>query len=200
MLSGPTVSIGPLVPDDFLPIFHWSNDVEASRLNASYRPVDWVSHRAWCDSVGQDPSRVVFAIRRHNDPKIVGYVEIIHINPTHRSAQLGIRIGAAADRGQGLGKEALRIALHYSWNHLNLNRVSLTTLRHNERAIRAFTAAGFRREGTLRRAEFIDGAWVDLVMMAALRPSRHAEPFPVQTATVEVRRKGRLGAFQRNTK
>jgi RimJ/RimL family protein N-acetyltransferase len=190
MLSGQTVSIGPLVPDDFLPIFHWSNDVESSRLNASYRPVDWVSHRAWCEAVGQDPSRVVFAIRRHNDPKIVGYLEITQINLIHRSAQIGIRIGAPADRGQGLGQEALRVALHYSWNHLNLNRVALTTLRHNERAIRAFTAAGFRREGTLRRAEFIDGAWVDIVLMAALRPSRKTNLLPVRTSTVEFRRKG----------
>ncbi len=186
MLAGPCISIGPLVPNDFAPMFRWSNDVEAARLNGAYRPVDWVAHKTWCDNVGRDPSRVVFAIRRHNDPALVGYIEIVNINPIHRSAQLGIRIGEEPDRGHGVGREAVRLALHYGWNHLNLNRVYLTTLKHNQRAIRAFTAAGFRREGLLRRAEFIDGKWVDIVLMAALCPPGRAKnrpPPPVAEAT-----------------
>lgn len=187
MLSGKLVSLGPLVPNDFAEMFRWSNDVDTSRLNGPYRPVDWVTHKAWCENVGRDPGRVVFAIRRHNHPAIVGYVEIVNINMVHRSAQIGIRIGDEANRGQGLGREAMQLSLHFAWNHLNLNRVYLTTFRHNERAIHAFRAAGFRREGVLRRAEFIDGAWVDLVLMAALRPNRRPATTPVVPAEVEVR-------------
>lgn len=178
MLSGPTISLSPLVPNDFLPLFRWSNDLAASRLNAAYRPVDWTAHKAWCENIGRDASKVIFAVRRHGVPDIVGYIEIVNIHPVHRSAQFGIRIGEEKDRGKGLGREAVRLALHFCWNHLNLHRVALTTLRHNERALHAFRAAGFRKEGILRQAEFIDGDWVDIVLMAALRPAQGQQPLP----------------------
>ncbi|MGH2343629.1 MAG: GNAT family N-acetyltransferase, partial [Chloroflexota bacterium] len=56
------------------------------------------------------------------------------------------------------------------WRHLNLERVWLHTFKHNERAIRTYAGAGFKREGVLRRAAYIDGQWVDVVVMARLRP------------------------------
>ena len=33
-------------------------------------------------------------------------------------------------------------------------------------------AVGFRREGLLRKAVFVDGAWADLMVMAVLRPAQ----------------------------
>lgn len=172
MLLGNRVTIGPLVPEDFRPLFCWINDVAAARLDFAYRPVDLMTHQQWWDGLGKDPTRIVFAIRRTSDPALVGYVQINAINSVHRSAELGIRIGAEGNRGQGLGKEALGLALDFCWNHLNLNRVQLVVFKHNARAVAAYRAAGFRKEGLLRKAAFIDGGWVDLILMAALRPSR----------------------------
>jgi RimJ/RimL family protein N-acetyltransferase len=44
--------------------------------------------------------------------------------------------------------------------------------RHNARAISAYSACGFKKEGVLKRYLFVDGAWVDLILMAAFRPAR----------------------------
>jgi RimJ/RimL family protein N-acetyltransferase len=161
-----------LVPEDFRPLFCWVNDVAAARLDFAYRPVDMMTHQQWWDGLGKDPTKIVFAIRRTADPAIIGYVQITGINSVHRSAELGIRIGAESQRGQGFGKEALGLALDFCWNHLNLNRVQLVAFKHNARAIGAYKAVGFRKEGLLRKAAFIDGDWVDLILMAVLRPSR----------------------------
>lgn len=169
MIAGKTISIGPLVPNDLASTFRWCHDTEAQRFNAAYRPIDWNTHKAWCER--QDYTRVLFAIRRHGDAAIKGYVEIHAIHPVHRSAMIGIRIGEDRDRGQGMGREAMGLSLLYCWRHLNLNRVALSTFRHNERAQRAFRGAGFEPEGILRQAEYIDGEWIDVVMMAALRPT-----------------------------
>jgi hypothetical protein len=43
---------------------------------------------------------------------------------------------------------------------------------HNTRATRVYMAAWFEREGLLRRAAFVSGEWVDLAIMAVLRPAR----------------------------
>ena len=160
------------MPADFAPLFCWANDVAAARLDLAYRPVDMKTHLQWCENLGQDPTRVIFAIRQTGAPTIIGYVQIAAINSVHRSAEIGIRIGEESNRGQGFGQEALRLALDYCWDHLNLNRLQLVAFKHNVRAIRAYAAVGFRREGRLRKAVFIDGEWVDLVVMGSLRPPR----------------------------
>jgi RimJ/RimL family protein N-acetyltransferase len=114
----------------------------------------------------------MFAIRKHSETTIIGYLHIQNISSVHRSADIGIRIGEEKNRGHGYGKEALTMALDYCWRHLNLNRVGLIVFRNNPRAISAYKAAGFRVEGRLKKFFFIDGAWVDVLLMAAFRPSR----------------------------
>src|SRR5580692_8572314 len=107
MLLAKHITIGPLVPEDFGPIFCWANDVAAARLDFAYRPVDMMAHQQWWDGLGKDATRVVFAIRKTVEPLIIGYVQITGINSVHRSAEIGIRIGDEKNRNQGYGKEAL---------------------------------------------------------------------------------------------
>ncbi|MGH8149556.1 MAG: GNAT family N-acetyltransferase [Steroidobacteraceae bacterium] len=168
--SASKVVIGPFLAADCEPLFRWFNDTATARLDLAYRPIDWVTHKAWFDSLGRDSSKVLFAIRRIGDARLVGSVTLAQIQGVHRSAEIGVRIGEERDRGQGLGREAIGLALEFSWRYLNLQRVWLQAFKHNERAIRAYASAGFVEEGVLRRAAYIDGEWVDVVMMAILRP------------------------------
>jgi GNAT superfamily N-acetyltransferase len=157
--------------DNYGAMYCWANDVAAAKLDGAFRPTNLRDVIASCE-IGNDASRVMLAIRRQPDPKIIGYVNIHNISTIHRSADIGIRIGEEKHRGQGFGKETLGVTLHYCWNHLNLERIGLVVFRHNARAIAAYTACGFRKEGVLRCVLFIDGTWVDLVLMAAFRPAR----------------------------
>jgi ribosomal-protein-alanine N-acetyltransferase len=172
MLMAARITIGPFVPEDFGSLFCWANDTVAARHDFAFKPVDMMAHRQWWESLGKDPTKVTFAIRKTIEPAIIGYVQIAGINAVHRSAELGIRIGAEKNRGQGYGKEALALAVEFCWNHLNLNRLQLLVFKHNQRAASAYKAVGFKKEGLLRKAAFIDGEWVDVILMAALRPSR----------------------------
>jgi hypothetical protein len=85
-------------------------------------------------------------------------------------------------------KEALHLAVDFCWSHLNLNRIQLIVFKHNQRAIRAYQAAGFKKEGVLRKAAFIGGEWVDLVPMAILRPTpkRQRKALPSQAAQLQL--------------
>jgi RimJ/RimL family protein N-acetyltransferase len=130
------------------------------------------------ENAGKDPSRVMFAIRRRNETTIIGHLHIQNISSVHRSADIGIRIGEEKNRGQGYGKEALTMGLNYCWRHLNLNRLGLIVFRNNLRAVSVYKAAGFRTEGRLKKLFFIDGEWVDVLLMAAFRPSRQKRARP----------------------
>lgn len=47
-------------------------------------------------------------------------------------------------RGQGLGRELLRLALEQCFTQMNARRVTLGVLEENERAVRCYLAAGMR--------------------------------------------------------
>jgi RimJ/RimL family protein N-acetyltransferase len=165
------VQIGPILVQDSDALFRWFNDPQAARLDYAWRPVDALSHQKWITSVGTDATQIWFAIRRHGHAAIIGYAILRNISVVHRSAEFGLRIGDEADRGRGIGKEAARQVLQFCWRALNLNRVQVSVFAGNERALRLYAGLGFRREGTLRRAQYIDGAWKNIIIMGALRPS-----------------------------
>jgi RimJ/RimL family protein N-acetyltransferase len=172
LILGKLVALGPILPVDLPTLFRWADDVGEARLNEPYRPQNWHQQEAFWTNAANDRTRVFFAIRTANDPAIIGYVQIINIDPVHRSATIGIRIGEPSHRGQGKGREALTLAIDYCWNHLNLSRIALSVFAENRRAIELYARLGFHHEGLLRQAVFIDGAWIDMVLMALLHPGR----------------------------
>ncbi len=169
-LIGAEIALTETRAEDKEALFRWINDAATVHFNAPYRPVGWESHSAWFGALGSNPSRIEFAIRRREAPEIIGLLQLVDIHPVHRSAELIIRIGEEQRRGKGYGTEAVKLALTFAWNDLNLNRVWLRVFANNKRAIRAYEKAGLQQEGRMRRAAYIDGAWLDEIIMAALRP------------------------------
>lgn len=167
------VGIGPAMPQDTAPLFIWMNDVEATSHDCAWRPTDHATFAKWLANFTSDPTRVMFMIRMAGRAHAAGYVILSSIQATYRSAELGIRIGGEADRGRGIGKAAVALALDYAWNHLNLVRVELRVLVRNERAIGAYRSAGFGIEGRHAKAAFVNGSWCDMLTMAALNPREH---------------------------
>jgi RimJ/RimL family protein N-acetyltransferase len=164
------VTIGPVTPADLGSLFVWLNDADSAKLDLPFRPLDCIAFKGLIEQIAKDATQVLFAIRKLREPQIIGFTVLRNLQLVHRSAELGIRIGAETERGKGYGGRAVQLALNYAWNSLNLHRVSLTVLAHNERAIASYLAAGFVHEGILRQATFIDGKWCDIAVMAALRP------------------------------
>ncbi|HTV80843.1 MAG TPA: GNAT family protein [Steroidobacteraceae bacterium] len=163
------VQIGPIIAQDSEALFRWFNDAHTARLDYAWRPVDGLSHQKWLASLGTDPTQIWFAIRRAAQGPIIGFAILRNISAVHRSAELGVRIGEEGERGRGLGKDAARQVLQFCWQVLNLHRVQVAAFADNERALRLYTGLGFRREGILRQAQFIDGKWKNVVVMGLLR-------------------------------
>lgn len=164
------VSLGPIQQRDLDSLFVWLNDARAATLDLPYRPLDCLAFRDWLDRLPRETSQILFAIREASRPEMIGFVLFKNFQPVYQTAELGVRIGVENERGKGYGTRAVRLALDYAWDVLNLHRVSLHVLAHNERAIVSYLRAGFVAEGRLREAAFIAGQWHDVVVMAALRP------------------------------
>ena len=172
MITGPLVTLGPILPNDFPALFMWADDMEAASLNEHYRPAVWRNQDEFWMNIGNDSSKIYFAIRKRQENPIIGYVQIWSIDPVHRSAILGIRIGNLENRGKGYGSDALKLTINYCWKHLNISRISLMVFENNERAIKLYKSHGFEIEGALRKAVYINGQWLDVILMGLMLPSR----------------------------
>lgn len=169
MLVGTRVLLGPLARDDSAQMFEWINDRSQVVLSAPYRPVSQVTHEHWFETIQQRPDVSIFAIRTITDNTLIGSCQLHSISTVHRRAELQIRIGEVDYQRKGLGSEALQLLLGFGFHDLNLERVQLHVLPGNHRAITLYEKLGFVREGTLRKAVFVDGRYQDLFVMGVLR-------------------------------
>lgn len=172
MLTGKSVVLGPILPIDLTRLFQWGDDPEIARLNEPYLPKNVDRERDFWLNANGDPRRQFFAVRLRTSPDIIGHVQIIGIEQIHRSASVGLLIGNPALRGKGYGRDAMELAIEFCWRHLNLTRLSLSVHSDNHNAVALYEKLGFETEGLLRKAQFIDGRWIDLKLMALVDPNR----------------------------
>jgi RimJ/RimL family protein N-acetyltransferase len=191
MLKGDNVYLAPLMADDMATMLKWINDREEVLFNASYKPVSESMHRAWFESVQNRSDLVIFGIRLGKTAELIGSCQLRHINPVHGTAELQIRIGKVDERGHGHGTEAVRLLLDFAFQDMNLQRVYLHVFATNPRALRVYEKIGFAREGLLRRAAYIDGQYVDVIVMGILKPEHLAlRPGAKQVVPTSPRKKG----------
>ena len=123
---------------------------------------------------------VHFAVAEPEKLRYLGEISLTGIDATARKAQLTVVLKPEC-QDQGCGTAAVRLALQYAFDHLNLERVALRVQADNLRAIRAYEKAGFVREGCLRRDAYRDGAYVDVLCMGILREEFHRDTDPERT-------------------
>jgi RimJ/RimL family protein N-acetyltransferase len=99
--------------------------------------------------------------------ELAGEALLWGIDPHNRAAHLGISLRPAY-RGRGFGTDVVRVLCEYGFAVRGLHRLQVDTLTDNAAMIRAATRAGFSREGTLRRAAWVRGEFVDEVILGLL--------------------------------
>ncbi len=114
------------------------------------------------------PSTLYFIIELRSDGTPIGICDLRDINWIDRTGEFGITIGEPEYWGQGYGTDATRTMLEIGFRWYNLHRIYLRVHADNQRAIRAYERAGFKHEGVLREATFVDGQYVNVVMMSIL--------------------------------
>ncbi len=112
----------------------------------------------------RDPHSAHWIIEAQDRP--VGYLILRGLGMSDRCIELK-RINVA-ERGQGWGRESLRLLKKVVFEELGAHRLWLDVMAHNERARRLYLSEGFVPEGTMREALRADDRYVDLVLMSIL--------------------------------
>ncbi|MFC5032381.1 GNAT family N-acetyltransferase [Streptomyces sp. DSM 41987] len=175
MIEGNLVRLRALHAEDLDHHVRWRNDPEVVRWatggDPRFGPVTRVAvERGFDTMLGLDPADSrVFTVEDLVGGRPIGMADYRDLDPFAGRATVGIAIGERDRWGRGHGTEALRLLVGHLFDTCRLHWVELDTWSGNERAVRAFTKAGFREEGRRREAVLVAGEWYDNVLFGMLR-------------------------------
>lgn len=172
--KGELVRLGAMNTEEIGKAFaRWSRDSEFRRLlDSGVLPLPSAKNaQTWLEKELEEESnnQYWFSIRKLDDDKLLGDVDLYVHNWQSRDAFVGLGIGEREFWGKGYGTDAMKVILRYAFTEINLKRVSLTVFEYNPRAIRSYEKAGFRHEGRLRGALNKEGRRWDILCMGILR-------------------------------
>ena len=121
-----------------------------------------------------EPPEGFYSLVASTDGEVVGTLGLsTHPNRPRRRHVGSIGMAVCDDwQGKGVGSALMQAAVDLADKWLNLSRLELEVYVDNEPAIRLYKKIGFQIEGTGIKADFRDGEYVDIYMMARLRTSR----------------------------
>ncbi len=167
-LRGSLVGLGPIRRDLAALYQRWLNDLRVTRtLALPPAPMTLAAELAWVDATaaGRDPHFTIYELATLRPVGTTGLHDVSYYDGT---AEFGILIGEPDVWGRGFGAETTALVRSYAFDVLGLHHIRLEVYAHNERGIRAYERAGFRRAGLLRQAKRIGRERVDVLVMEAL--------------------------------
>ncbi len=142
-----------------------SPNVVRNTLQLPYRSLESVR-----EQLQQKPEDGNFHLVAEVEGQVVGSLGL-HVNRRPRLSHVaGFGMMVRDDwQGKGIGSALLQAALDLADNWLNLLRIELTVYTDNATAIALYQKFGFEIEGTMRKAAFRAGVFVDTLMMARVK-------------------------------
>ena len=165
----PDVTLRPLGLSDLPHVLPWSEDEEFCLANGW--PVGLPEERLqdWFLRFLNNPPVDLIRQGIWVGDKLIGYVDLKEINPLERRARLGIAIGDAAYRSQGVGYSAGLQMLQQGFEARGLERITCEVRSSNVRMLKLAEKLGFVREGLLRQHETRHGVKEDLHLFGMLK-------------------------------
>ena len=155
-----------------IPLFvEWLNDAEVGHYVATRAPLSIPIEERWFDEMlerqGKDFFPFVICLLENDRP--IGNSALHDMDRDNGNAGFGIFIGEPELWSRGYGTDALNAVLDFGFGEFRLERIWLDCYTFNPRGRRSYEKAGFRLEGTKRKAIFHRGQYHDVGHMAILR-------------------------------
>ncbi len=171
------IELRDLCDEDSADLFRWRCASEVDRWLYEMPPADLAAHERWFAQFRADPDQTGWIITIKGAP--CGFLTLKGLTGSQRRAQYGWYIGESEARGRGAGRAAQALGLDRAFSGFGLQKVWSEVVTGNEIALKAQAAAGFRREGYLRRHAYKNGMYQDVVLLAILQ-----EEWAARRATV----------------
>jgi len=160
------IELRALQPDDGPRLYEWRREGEVDRWLPSPAPTEPEGHARWLEAFLADPDRRGWVISLDKGP--CGFLALTGLTGRHERGEWSWYVGSAEARGRGVGRAAQALGLDLAFSELRLQKVWSEVIAGNEAALKAQAAAGFRREGYMRRHVLKGGERHDVVVLGIL--------------------------------
>ena len=119
----------------------------------------------------EQPDQILLRFTLENE--LIGYGGLVHLNWEDKRAEVSFLLETERAKDLSLYERECKVFMNLlkicAFTVLGLNKISTEAYSHREFHVNALEAAGFAREGVLRKHVQIDGTWIDSVLASCLK-------------------------------
>lgn len=173
-LMGRRVYLRPIKITDAPIIQTWHNDPELMKAaRAGERPTTLKQEKEDIKTAHHSKDEAYLMVVKKANNKEIGFIRVNWLTSRSRNVWLRMIIGDKNSWGKNYAADALHSFLEWLFYELNVHRITCETYATNKRAIRFFEKMGFKREGIIREAHYIDGQYHDIISFGLLEREFH---------------------------
>ena len=172
MLIGEKIILRPLKIEDLEKTHEWRNNLELIKLTQGIRfPKTLEMDRDWFNNALNDKSNrnIYFGIDEIETGEFIGIIQLNNIDYISRNANWGFMIGETKNQSKGIGTEFSNLILNYTFNELNLIKITSYIVDNNKISNKLFRKLGFIEEGVLKNHYFVNGEYKDIMIMSLFK-------------------------------
>lgn len=109
-----------------------------------------------------------FAFAIMFEGRMVGRIGMHHINKQNKIGEIGYWL-ADGLQGKGIVTKCCRALINYGFTELDLNRIEIKCGTGNDKSRAIAEKLKFKKEGILRKSEWLNGKFIDLYLYAMLK-------------------------------
>jgi len=149
-LQGKITYLRALEPTDLDFLFQLENDENIWEVSNTTKPFSKYVLTQYLENSHRDIYEVKqlrLVICTAQEQKAIGFIDLFDFEPKHQRVGVGIVIFDAQDRRKGYAAEALQLIAQYVSVHLKAHQLYANISADNERSIRLFEKADFKKSG-----------------------------------------------------
>ena len=163
-LQSENIYLRALEPEDLSFVYEIENDENIWQFSNTQTPYSHYLIKKYLKNAQQDiyeAKQLRLAICRNRDFRAIGLIDLFDYDPKNNRAGIGIIIKNQSDRNEGIGSQALELLINYSFKQLNMNQLFANINAENISSIALFTKFGFKKIGTKKNWNLINGVYQD---------------------------------------
>jgi len=163
LLEGKNVNLRIMEKEDLPLAAEWTNNPD---FMGEYNPLIQVSREDIQKRYENPPHEGGYFFIEKKDGTKIGCVQ--HFLATGKLLEIGYAI-IPSERGKGCCTEAVKIMVDYLFLSKDIGRIQAHTDIRNAASQKVLEKVGFKKEGTIRKSNFIRGEWRDMYLYSILR-------------------------------
>jgi diamine N-acetyltransferase len=171
-LKGENIYLRALEPEDLEFIHAIENDESIWEISNTQTPYSKFLIKQYLEYSHKD----IFEVKQlrlvisNYENEALGMIDLFDFDFKNSRSGVGILVKDTKHRKKGIGKEALKLLINYSFSHLGLHQLYCNISEENTVSIKLFTSQGFKKIGLKKDWINFNGSYKNEYLFQLIKP------------------------------